>query len=66
LSLQVRQVYSQDDYAIGVFRSDWLLLAASDSAFDNEALQAESKPLEAQPNIRLWTDDYSDLHGILK
>ena len=66
LSLQVRQVYSQDDYAIGVFRSDWLLLAAADSAFDNEALQAESKPLETQPDIRLWTDDYSDLHGILK
>lgn len=66
LSLHVRQIYSEDDYAIGVFRSDWLLLSESMDAFDDEALQAEAKPLEAQPGIRLWTDDYSDLRRILK
>ena len=66
LALQVRQVYTPENYDIGVFGSDWLLLSLSTSAFDDEALQTYAKPLDAQPDIRLWTDDYSDLYRILK
>jgi hypothetical protein len=66
LSLEVRQVYAVDNYDIGVFSSDWLLLSPSASAFDNDTLRPHAKPLEEQADIRLWTDDYSDVHGILK
>ena len=66
LSLEVRQVYAADNYEIGVFSSDWLLLARAPGAFNEAELKANVKPLEAQADIRLWTDDFSDLHGILK
>jgi SAM-dependent methyltransferase len=66
LSLHVRQVYSADSYDVGVFSSDWLLLSRTEGAFDAEPLKGEAKPLESQPDIPLWTDDYSDVYGILK
>jgi spermidine synthase len=66
LSLEIRQVYSADNYEIGVFSSDWLLLSPSAGAFDNDTLRPYAKPLEEQAAIRLWTDDYSDVYGILK
>ncbi len=66
LSLQVKQVYATDNYDVGVFSSDWLLLARSADAFNSDELKENAKVLEAQPDVRLWTDDFSDLHGILK
>ena len=66
LSLELRQVYATDNYEVGVFSSDWLLLARAPGAFNEAELKANAKPLEAQADIRLWTDDFSDLHGILK
>jgi len=66
LSLELRQVYSAENYEIGVFSADWLLLSPAAAAFDNDTLRSVAKPLEAQADIRLWTDDYSDVYGILK
>ena len=66
LSLEVRQVESDDDDETGVYRSDWMLLSASPAPFEGELLKEAAERIDAVPRVRLWTDDYSDLYRILK
>src|SRR6266704_3386425 len=66
LSLEVRQVESDDDDEAGVYRSDWMLLSASPAPFEGELLKEAAERIDAVPRVRLWTDDYSDLYRILK
>jgi SAM-dependent methyltransferase len=65
LSLELREVDNEDDPEAGVYRSDWLLVSASPAAFAGPLLQ-DAQRTEADPRVRLWTDDYSDLYHILK
>jgi SAM-dependent methyltransferase len=65
LSLELREVDNDDDAEAGVYRSDWLLVSASPSAFAGPLLQ-DAQTTEGDPRVRLWTDDYSDLYRILK
>jgi hypothetical protein len=65
LSLELREVDNDDDEDAGVYRSDWLLVSASPSAFAGPLLR-DARRTEADPRVRLWTDDYSDLYRILK
>ncbi|HYU67908.1 MAG TPA: fused MFS/spermidine synthase [Burkholderiales bacterium] len=66
LSLEVRQVESDDDDDAGVYRSDWMLVSASPAAFEGKLLKEAAERIDAVPRVRLWTDDYSDLYRILK
>lgn len=66
LSLELREVDNKDDDEVGVYRSDWLLLSASPAAFRGRLLKAAARKIDADPRVRLWTDDYSDLYRILK
>jgi len=66
LSLEVRQVESDDDDEAGVYRSDWMLLSASPVPFEGELLKEAAERIDAVPRVRLWTDDYSDVYRILK
>jgi len=65
LSLELREVDNEDDDEAGVYRSDWLLVSASPAAFAGPLLR-DAQRTEADPRVRLWTDDYSDLYRILK
>ena len=65
LSLELRGVDNDDDDDMGVYRSDWLLLSASPAAFAGPLLK-DAQRIDAVPHVGLWTDDYSDLYGILK
>jgi SAM-dependent methyltransferase len=65
LSLELREIGNGDDEDAGVYRSDWLLLSASPAAFDGVLLE-DAEEVDADPRVRLWTDDYSDLYHILK
>ncbi len=65
-SLELRQVENEDDDDAGVYRSDWMLLAASPATFDGKLLRDTAVKVDAVPRVRLWTDDYSDLYRILK
>jgi SAM-dependent methyltransferase len=65
LSLELREIDNDDDDDAGVYRSDWLLLSASPAAFRGPLLD-EARAVDADPRVRLWTDDYSDLYRILK
>jgi SAM-dependent methyltransferase len=66
LSLELRQVDSDDDDDAGVYRSDWLLLSASPAAFEGPLLKGAAQRIDAEARVGLWTDDYSDLYRILK
>src|SRR3989440_79416 len=66
LSLEVRQVESDDDDEAGVYRSDWMLLSASPAPFEGELLKEAAERIDAVPRVGLWTDDYSDVYRILK
>ena len=66
LSLEIRQVENEDDDDAGVYRSDWMLLSASPTAFGGNFLNEAAEKIDSEPSVRLWTDDYSDLYRILK
>ena len=66
LSLEIRQVENDDDDDAGVYRSDWMLLSASPTAFEGNFLKEGAEKIDSEPSVRLWTDDYSDLYRILK
>jgi spermidine synthase len=66
LGLEVRQVVNDDDDDAGVYTSDWMLLSVSPAPFEREPLRSAAQKIDAEPRVRLWTDDYSDLVHILK
>jgi hypothetical protein len=60
-----RVVDTEDDDTQDVFGATWVLIAAPATGFTPEEL-SESAPVRTQRNVRLWTDDYSNLFQILK
>ena len=51
----------------GGYASHWILLAREPSLFENPTIQARSVNLSSySTDIKLWTDDYSNLFQILK
>ena len=61
-----RIVEDDSDTDRGTYGTTWVLFADSPQAFAQAPLEGAAEPLEADRSIRLWTDDYSDLYGILK
>lgn len=59
-------VDEDDDPERGVYGSTWVLIAADRTALEVEPLAGVVEPLPDDRQVRLWTDDYSDLWRILK
>jgi DNA-binding transcriptional regulator LsrR (DeoR family) len=48
-------------------RSDWVLVSRDAAALKREAMvEREATEIEDRPELRTWTDDYSNLIQILK
>jgi hypothetical protein len=64
--LQIVSVsYPGDDQ--GGYPTDWLLLARDPALLANPAIKAHSDPMSGySTDLKLWTDDYSNLFQILK
>jgi hypothetical protein len=62
---QARQVASEGIDYIGVYSSDWILVAQDPKIFESDLLKEAAEKFDAKP-IRMWTDDFSDLYQILK
>jgi hypothetical protein len=62
---EARLVDSEEIEYVGVYSSDWILVANDPSIFDTESLKVAAETFDTQP-IRMWTDDFSDLYQILK
>jgi SAM-dependent methyltransferase len=65
-SLEARLVKNDDDDDAGTYQSDWVLLSVSPRPFDEPPLEAVAQELDADTEISLWTDDYSNVFGLLK
>jgi SAM-dependent methyltransferase len=60
-----RVVDTDDDETQDVFGATWVLLSNPAAGFAQDVLSS-SAPLDSKRNVRLWTDDYSNLFKILK
>jgi SAM-dependent methyltransferase len=62
----VQLVDDESDAEKGTYGTTWVLFGDSPELFGRPPLDGAAAPLDADRSVRLWTDDYSDLYGILK
>ncbi len=60
-----RLVDTDDDESQDVFGATWVLVTAPSPGFDASIME-NSTEVGSRKNVRLWTDDYSNLFHILK
>jgi hypothetical protein len=60
-----RTIDTEDDPAVDVFSSTWVLVYGADSGF-NPPEFFNSADIKSRRKVRLWTDDYSNLFQIVK
>jgi spermidine synthase len=60
-----RTIDTEDDPAVDVFSSTWVLVYGPDSGFDPPEF-FNSADIKSRRKVRLWTDDYSNLFQIVK
>ncbi len=66
LHLEGRYTESSGDAAQGSMENEYVILSRSEAIFQHPLLAEASQPLIAQPDFRLWTDDYASLWSIVK
>ena len=59
-------VDTEDEEGSGTYGSTWILVSGDRRWFDGPSLTDAGKPLAAREDVRLWTDDYSNLFRTLK
>lgn len=65
--LNIARISAPPDAEMGVFPSEWILLTYDAGVFETPAIAARAILYDdSPPDIRLWTDDYSNLFQILK
>jgi len=57
-------IENSDDQNRGVYRSQWVLITSAPLRSSNILRVAKNIPIS--PNLRIWTDDYSNLFQILR
>jgi hypothetical protein len=60
-----RLVDTDDDDAAGVFAATWVLVTGAPRLFDGIVMEGSTE-IKPGRQIRLWTDDYSNLFQILR
>jgi hypothetical protein len=66
LGKQARVVENQGDPKNGLYSSIWALVTDEPGFFENPAIRSVAAYARRHPRLRLWTDDYSNLLGILR
>jgi len=52
--------------AFGIENSEWVLVTSRPGFFQQPTVQPVAMAIESLPNLRMWTDDYSNLYKILR
>jgi hypothetical protein len=60
-----RTIDTEDDPAVDVFSSTWVLVYGQESGFYPPEFFS-SADIKSRRKVRLWTDDYSNLFQIVK
>ncbi len=60
------RVIDTEDEQNQVFGATWVLVASKPSYFDGELVRSAAVGIPMPRNMRIWTDDYSNLFQILK
>ncbi len=63
---QVKLFDNEEEENEVIFSSDWVLVTARAGFFDTPLLKNKGAPIKSRPNLRVWTDDYSNLWRILR
>jgi len=66
LGLSARLVSDDPDDDARAFRSDWVLLAAREDAFDQPEFASAVAPIAPDPSVGAWTDQFNNLLRIVK
>jgi SAM-dependent methyltransferase len=59
-------VSNEEDEETEVAASDWVLVTSRPGFFDQTDIKSNIGPINPVKNLRIWTDDYSNLYRILK
>lgn len=59
-------VHSHGDDDSLILPADWVLVTNNQEILDNYAIQMRSERIDSRPGLRLWTDNFNNLVGILK
>ncbi len=59
-------VESTADDPLGTFRAFWVVMSDREGLFEDTEIKAFGRPLQSKPNLRLWTDEYSNVLQVLR
>jgi spermidine synthase len=62
----VWEIDSDDNEALDIYNSSYVLVSSRAGFFDDALFKGELSEIDANHNLRTWTDDYSNLWQILK
>lgn len=54
-------IVNQEDPESLVYQAEWVLVSSDQSVFNTPALQRLRTPITAKPEMKVWTDNYSNL-----
>jgi spermidine synthase len=66
MAVEQAQQNAADDIQTGKYASDWVIASADAGAIHLLAMDPRWKPLSPQRQMRVWTDDYSNILTVLK
>jgi hypothetical protein len=66
LSLVALLIVNEEDEVHEVFASDWVLLTSNMAVLTHESITKAVTPWSADGEELIWTDDYSNLLGVLR
>jgi hypothetical protein len=65
LHLHGMRLTSEEDEALALSSTVWIVLSRRAEVFQGEALRARGERLESSDRVAYWTDDYSNLFRLL-
>jgi hypothetical protein len=64
--LQQNRSVKEDEYANYHWASDWVVISRTAASLAKLDADSRWKPLNPDPSLRVWTDDYSNILSVLK
>jgi spermidine synthase len=59
-------IVNQEDEKRKIFQAEWVLMVSNPAVLDTPEIRKAGRKVDPRPELRLWTDDYSNLFQILK